>query len=118
VSTSTVLTSSVIKQVTGGSVTFTARVTSTASSITGNVTFYDGTNQIGQAALSGGNSQITLNSLTVGTPSVSAKYSGDSQNSPSTSGLLNQLITGSLQFSITATAGAQTRTIVMNVLLE
>lgn len=118
VPTSTMLTSSAIKQLAGGSVTFTATVTSTASSITGNVTFYDGANLIGQAAVSGGNAQITLSSLTVGTHSISAKYSGDAQNSASTSTLLNQLITGSLQFPVTATAGAQTQTIVMKVLLE
>jgi hypothetical protein len=52
------LTSSALKQVAGGSVTFTATITSTASSITRNVTFYEGAKQIGQAAVGGGNAQI------------------------------------------------------------
>lgn len=32
---------------------------------------------VGQAAVSGGDAQITLSSLTVSTHSISAKYSGD-----------------------------------------
>ena len=118
VPTSTMLNSSAIRQSAGGSVAFTATVTSTASSVTGTVTFYDGVVQIGQSAVSGDKAQLTVKSLSVGTHSISAKYSGDSQNSASTSTSLNELITGNLQFPITATAGAQIRTIVMNVLLE
>jgi Bacterial Ig-like domain (group 3) len=118
VPSTTMLSTSAIKEPSGGSVTFTATITSTATAITGNVSFYDGAVQIGQSPVANGQAQLSLASLTVGTHSISVKYSGDSQNNPSTSAQLNEVITGSLQFPITATAGTQTRTIIMNVLLE
>jgi polygalacturonase len=47
---------------------------------TGTVTFYDGSNQVGQVTLTGSNdlASITLSSETVGTHSYTAVYSGDS----------------------------------------
>lgn len=49
---------------------------------TGTVTFYDGTNELGQATLSGSSNTVSFaaGSLTAGTHSLSATYSGDSSN--------------------------------------
>jgi pro-kumamolisin-like protein/Big-like domain-containing protein len=116
--TATQLSSSAVKVPVGSSLVFTAKVASTASSLVGNVTFYDGTTPIGQSAITGGQAQVVVSSLSVGTHSISASYGGDAHNSQSISGLLNEVVTGTIQLSVTATAGLQTQTITMNVLLE
>ncbi|WP_263409587.1 RHS repeat-associated core domain-containing protein [Terriglobus tenax] len=59
----------------GGSLTFTATVTSGA---TGSVTFFDGTNQLGTSALSGIHATIVTSSLTAGEHLIKARYQGDS----------------------------------------
>lgn len=114
----TVLTSSAIKTPAGSSVTFTAKVSSTATTITGSVIFYDGSTPIGQSTISSGQAQLVVSSLSVGTHSVSAAYGGDSENTQSTSSTLYEAITGSIQFPVTATGAGQTQTIMMTVLIE
>ena len=117
--TSTSVASSGTKSAGGSPVTFTATVTTSAKTITGNMTFFDGTTQLGQPVIvSNGQAQLQSNSLSVGTHMITAQYSGDSLNKQSVSSPLAQVITGSGQFQVTAAAGLQVRTITMNVLIE
>src|ERR1700761_2896843 len=59
---------------------------------TGTVTFLDGGAQMGIAALAGGRASFTTSSLTVGSHSITAKYSGDGSNAGSTSAVLIQTV--------------------------
>jgi MYXO-CTERM domain-containing protein len=60
----------------GQSVTFTAQVTSGAGTPTGTVTFKEGDNTLGSAALSGGVATFSTSSLPLGAHAVSATYGG------------------------------------------
>jgi large repetitive protein len=79
----------------GAAVTFTATVTSGATTPAGGVVnFFDAGVKIGSGALSGGNpdiAQFTIATLAVGTHSISATYAGDSFNTAS-AGALTQLV--------------------------
>jgi len=69
------------------SVIFHAGVSSIAEgAITGTVTFFDGSNQIGSpVTVSGGSAEVSTSSLKPGVHSITAKYSGDSNYAASTS---------------------------------
>src|SRR5208282_6019053 len=96
--TTTTLTSSLNPSTVGGSVTFTAAVTGSAP--TGSVAFNaDGTtlSGCGTVALPTGsagskNATCSTASLTAGTHSIVATYSGDTANSGSTSATLSQVV--------------------------
>src|SRR5215469_3364366 len=108
--TSTALTSSVPGISTKQQVVFTAAVSSaTSGTPTGNVTFLDGTAQIGTAALNA-NAQATLStsSLAAGSHSIRAAYSGDASFAPSTSAVLIESVTAPLDFAVTAAPGGFT----------
>ena len=84
--TTTTVTSNTNPSAFGQTVTFTASVQSTSGGTpTGNVTFFDGGSSLGSATLSGSSAQLTLASLSLGSHSVTAKYSGDSNFTTSTS---------------------------------
>lgn len=90
----TKLTSSVNPSVFGKNVTFTAKVTSSSSSVkpTGTIIFkIDGRSQ-SQVTLSSGQAKLTISTLSVGTHSVSAKYSGDFKYLSSSSNTLTQKV--------------------------
>jgi len=90
-STTTSLTSSLNPSTSGQSVTFTATVT--GSSPTGTVQFKDGVSNLGSAVpLAGGTASFTTSSLTSGGHSITAVYSGDSNNTTSTSAPLAQTV--------------------------
>jgi len=76
----------------GQAVTFTATIT--GQSPTGSVTFYDGTTTIcaGVVLDSGGIAGCVTSSLSVGSHSITAAYSGDVDNAPSTSSALTQTV--------------------------
>ena len=118
VTSTTALISSASTVPAGSPVTLTARVSSSANAISGNVTFYDGATTIGQSTISNGQAQLTTSSLIVGTHSIVATYSGDSLNMQSTSPALQQGISGSIQFPIIAAGAGQTRTITITVLID
>jgi hypothetical protein len=59
-------------------VTFTATVSSSSGTPTGSVGFYDGTTLLGTLTISSGKAAYTTSSLTAGTHSITASYSGDS----------------------------------------
>jgi len=82
----TSITSNAFSPTYGQSVTLTATVTTGA---TGSVTFMDGSSTLGSANLSGGSvntAALTLSTLTGGTHTITATYTGDSTYAASTSG--------------------------------
>jgi hypothetical protein len=106
--TSTTISSSAVKVANGSPLVLTSGVSSSATSvITGNVAFFDGARAIGTAPLNNGQAKLQLESLGVGTHTLTARYSGDSKNQPSTSLGLQQSVTGTQQLQVTATAGGQ-----------
>ena len=91
---STTLTSGTNPSVSGQSVTFTATVaaSSGAGTPTGTVNFLDGTTTIGTGTLSSGVATFSTSSLAVGTQSITAVYSGDTNFTTSTSSALSQVV--------------------------
>src|SRR5437660_12042488 len=77
----------------GSAVTFTATVTSSATSIpTGTVTFQDGAATLGTGMLSGGNATLATSALVGGVHSITAIYGGDANFASSTSPVLMQTV--------------------------
>jgi hypothetical protein len=74
----------------GQAVLFTATVS--PSSATGTVQFRDGGNLLGTGALSAGTATLTTSSLASGTHSITAAYSGDTNDNSSTSAGLVQTV--------------------------
>ncbi len=92
-STATTVVSNLNPSAFAQSVTFTASVQSSAGgSPTGTVTFFDGGSSLGSVNLSGASAQLTVSSLSVGSHSITAKYSGDSSFAASTSGSLTETV--------------------------
>jgi len=92
--TSTSLTSSPNPSTPGQPVTFTATITANGSGTpTGSVTFEDGSNTLGTEALNAGQANLVISSLSAGTHSITAVYSGDSSFSGSTSTVADQTVT-------------------------
>jgi hypothetical protein len=92
--TTTTLASSKNPSTFGGSVTLTATVThSGAGTPTGTVTFKQGSTTLGSSALSSsGKATFSTSALKVGTDSITAVYSGDSNFETSTSTALKQVV--------------------------
>ena len=89
--TTTIVTSSLNPSVVGQSVTFTATVTGTTP--TGTVQFRDGVVNLGApVALAGNVAALTTSSLTAGTHSITAAYSGDADDATSTSPAISQVV--------------------------
>jgi hypothetical protein len=85
------LTSSLNPSNFGQSVTFTATVTGVSP--TGTVTFKDGVTVLGTGTLNGsGQATFTTSSLSVGSHSITAVYSGDVNNAAATSAVLTQVV--------------------------
>lgn len=79
----------------GQGVTFTATVSSSAGTATGTVEFRDGATSIASCAavtLSSGGAACTTSSLSVGSHSVTARYSGNASYNPAISGTINQVV--------------------------
>jgi hypothetical protein len=90
-STTSVVTSSLNPATFGQPVTFTASVS--GNSPTGTVQFMDGTSTLGAPiTLTAGSAGLTTSSLAGGTHSITAVYSGDVSNTPSTSAVLSEVI--------------------------
>ena len=94
--TTTTLTSSINPSAIGQSVTFTATVSSQAASLTGSVSFMDGSTVLGGAPqLLNSTTRIatfTTTSLALGAHVITAVYSGDSTSATSTSASLSQIV--------------------------
>ena len=87
----TTLTSSASSIVSGASITLTAKVTPTAA--TGTVTFLNGSTTLGTGTLTSSVATYTAANLPVGTDSVTAVYSGDTNYNTSTSAALTVTVT-------------------------
>ena len=89
------LTSSAPNSVYGEAVTLTATIAATLSWLptpTGSITFFDGSNALGNATLSAGVAKFTTATLTAGNHTLSAAYSGDSNFQPHKSTPINQTV--------------------------
>jgi Glycoside hydrolase family 44/Bacterial Ig-like domain (group 3) len=93
--TTTTLTASPATAPSGQAITLTATVTpsSGSSSPSGTVTFQDGSTAIGSVPLATGKGVITVSTLSVGSHSITAVYSGDAANLPSNSNPVTVTIT-------------------------
>ena len=120
----TTLTSSANPSSFGQSVTFTANVTATPPATgtpTGTVDFLDGSTDLGPQTLNGsGVATLSTSSLTVGTHSITAVYSGDSIFSASTSDPVSQDVSAAatttvLNSSLNPSTYSQTVTFVATV---
>ncbi len=72
----------------GDNVTLTATILPGVA--TGTVTFFDGVTSLGTTAISGGTAALVISSLSVGSHSITAVYSGDSDYLTSTSAAITQ----------------------------
>jgi hypothetical protein len=88
--TTTTLVSSLNPSLFGQFVTFTATVSGTTP--TGTVQFFDGAMPLGTVPLSGTTAALTTSTLASGTHPITAVYSGDADDAPSTSPVLNQIV--------------------------
>lgn len=92
-STTTLLASSANPSYLNQSVTFTATVpTQFKGAATGSVTFIQGTTTLASVPLTNGLATYTTTYTTTGTRSITATYSGDSNNLGSTSAVLKQVV--------------------------
>jgi Bacterial Ig-like domain (group 3)/FG-GAP-like repeat len=106
-STTTTVVSSLNPSTSGQSVQFTATVTSqTAGTPTGTATFFDGNTQLGSAVTLNGSAaaQYSTSSLSTGSHSITAQYSGDSNFAASTSNAVSQQVNAAANadFSVSA----------------
>lgn len=87
VTTSTVLTVTPSSIIVDNEAILTARVT--GYNPTGSVNFFDGAEQIGSGILTGGQVSSSIRFITAGIHPLTARYSGDACNNPSTSSIVN-----------------------------
>jgi hypothetical protein len=91
--TSVTVTSSQNPSISGSTVTFTAAVGGTVGVPTGTVTFSDGGTTLGSPVpLIDGSAQYPAATLSIGQHSITASYSGNNYNGPSTSSALQQTV--------------------------
>lgn len=88
----------------GASVTFTATVTLASGSISGIVSFHDGSVQMGSGTLSAGRATFATSALAVGSHAITARYAGAGGVPPSRSAVLVQTIVGTGTTKSTTTA--------------
>ncbi len=84
------LVSSANPSLVGASVTFTATVSGTG--LTGTVVFLDGTTQLCSVALASQTATCATSTLTLGSHSITAQYSGDTEDAAATSTVLTQVV--------------------------
>jgi hypothetical protein len=106
--TTTSVASSLNPSVSAQAVTFTATVTPSGSGTpTGTVTFLDIKTTLGTATLgSSGAATFTTSSLTVGTHSVTARYSGDSNFNSGSSAVLLQTVNAAMVATVLSRSAA------------
>jgi uncharacterized repeat protein (TIGR03803 family) len=105
--TSTVVTSNNSSSIFGQPVTFTATVTPSSSGETGTVQFQiDGSNAGSPVALSGNTAEYITSTLAVGSHSIAAIYSGDSNFTGSTSPIFTQSVADAATTTAVTTSNA------------
>ncbi len=90
--TTTSVTSSLNPATYGAAVTFTATVTGAGSTPAGTVTFMDNATALGNALIANGQAAYTTSSLSPGTHTITAVYSGDNNSTASTLAVLSQVV--------------------------
>jgi hypothetical protein len=90
--TTIAVTSSLNPSMSGQSVTFTATISASSGTPTGNVTFKDGAVVLGIGTLSDGTAALSTAALAVGNHSITATYAGDSNFAASISPALVQTV--------------------------
>lgn len=88
----TALTSSANPSVYGQTITLTATVSAGSGTPTGSVTFYNGSTSLGAASLNNGVATLNVTFTTVGSDSLTAAYSGNSNFQASSSAALSQTV--------------------------
>src|SRR5271165_1620023 len=102
--TTTSVSSTVTKGPPGTPTTLTATVKS-SNTVTGTVMFTVGPQTLAPVALVNGSAQMPTTLNNVGATAITAQYSGDSLNQPSTSANFYVVTTGSTSFTVTAQTG-------------
>lgn len=117
--TNLVLTSASTKVASGTTVAIQANVQS-QNHLKGTVTFYDGTTSISSALpVTDGIATLNTTSLPVGTHAITAKYSGDSDDTASSSSnVIEQTVTGSFTVTINATSGTLSQPLTVPATLQ
>ncbi len=101
---STALASSLNPSNAGQSVTFTATVTGSGATPTGNVTFRDGVTTLGTGTMNGsGVATYAISALSAGNHSITAEFAGDANYGGSTSNTVIQVVVP--VYTLTYTAG-------------
>lgn len=100
--------SSLNPAMTGNAVAFTVSISSTAGTPSGAITFMDGATQLSAVTLSGATATYSTSSLTAGSHSITAVYSGDDNFTSATSAILTQFVE---TFSIAPSNGTSSATI-------
>lgn len=114
VPTSITLTTSNGKAPQNQSFVITAAVTS-SKPLTGNITFYNFGNSVVTFPIANGQAQFGAGYLNnPGLYQVTASYSGDASNQPSTSAALTQVITGTFPGTLVARTGGDIRSLQIN----
>jgi hypothetical protein len=116
--TTTVVSSPTAKVPAETPVTFTATVTSSRA-LSGTVTFYsDGSTLTPPLSLVNGSVQTEMTLASPGTMAVTAQYSGDTNNLPSTSGTFYQVTTGNTSFLVNSQTGIAFHQVRVNVTIQ
>ncbi len=103
--TKTVLVSSANPAALGSTVTLTANVSGEPAQPTGNIRFYDGTTLLGTVATNAsGVATFATNALSFGSHAITANFTGDAQDSPSTSAVTTQVIQNAAVVTLSANA--------------
>ena len=105
--TATTLTSSPNPSSLSQTVTFVAAVAAQyQGTITGSVSFMNGSITLGSAPISKGKATLTSAFSTAGTDSIEAVYTGDANNQTSTSPVLSQVVTNASSTTTVASSGS------------
>jgi hypothetical protein len=104
------LSSSINPTVTGVNVVFTATIAAVGGIIpTGTVVFADGGTTIGTSPVGGtGSATFATSTLSVGSHTITATYSGDKNDAPATATLIETIQNASTQISLTASSNPAT----------
>ena len=109
IATSTVLTATPNPVAAGANVSLLATVSSSGGTPSGNVSFFDGTTNLGTAAVSNGTASLVLNTLAAGaTHSITASFVGTAPFQASTSTALSLVVNAAPPPTATTTALAAT----------
>jgi hypothetical protein len=74
---------------------------------TGTVSFYDGTTLLGTVPIIGTTAAFTTSALSVGTHSITAVYSGDTNHNGATSTVFSQVVVSLADFAVASSTGSQ-----------